>query len=90
MNNLQEALQVTKRIKAVPSKPNTIGYVAVQLILEKYEEDDFKWTRNDTNEIIEKVIEWCNDQSPIVVTKFKDTHVSYFRSVLKQNEKIEY
>ena len=69
---------VTKKIKPVPTKPGTIGYMCVEMI---YEQNGYggKWTKEMTNHIIAIVKEEFPE------SKFQGTHVSYYRSVMKQN-----
>lgn len=84
MTNLEariaEAMKPKTRVKRVPSRPDTIGWVACEMIRAKMVEDHV-WTKDDTYDVIEAVFKWCDEKGQ--VTKFQASHVAYYRTVLK-------
>ena len=84
---LEAALKPQERVKRVPQVPGTIGFETCARIRAKYDDDpDFAWTKQDTLDMVIDIVTWAHDKN--LDTKFKNTHVSYFRSVLKKNEDI--
>ena len=68
---------------------NKIGGQTCTQILEWYQDDENKkWTKEDTQTIIEYILLWCEENG--IDSKFKDTHVSYYRSNLKKEGHISY